>query len=398
MAVRLAQASINEWGGTHGGEAGNQKRTAGKLDGELNVRDWYDRPWPYLIRPKNPEDGKKMAATALACVKNEKIGYDQNERQTLYKQMKANNWDATKVGPCETDCSSLWGVCANSAGIPIDPVVWTGIMVDLAKKSGKFDIITDAAYLRSSAKLRKGDGLVEPGHHAVIVIDDGPNAYDDVVPEPAPAPSPDSYYNNVYVTTASLWLRKGPGTNYGQIVAMPSGTQVYVGKVENGWAEVLYGEKKGYSSMKYLKLIKAAEDAKPIDLMTTSSLHLRADAGILNKSLTIIPANTLLHCDGTYKMVGSTKWYKVAYNGKNGYSSSKYMKEVTPSTTIKFQTTGKLNMRKGPNTSYDVVQVVPYGATVTSDGSYTSAQGVRWYYCTYNGKSGYMSDMYLKKI
>ena len=124
MAVRLAQASINEWGGTHGGEAGNQKRTAGKLDGELNVRDWYDRPWPYLIRPKNPEDGKKMAATALACVKNEKIGYDQNERQTLYKQMKANNWDATKVGPCETDCSSLWGVCANSAGIPIDPVVW----------------------------------------------------------------------------------------------------------------------------------------------------------------------------------------------------------------------------------------------------------------------------------
>lgn len=397
MAVKLAQASINEWGGTHGGNAGNQTRTPGNLDGELNVREWYDRPWTYCIRPKDPAKAEIIANTALACVKNVKIGYDQNERQSLYRQMKANDWDATKVGPCETDCSSLWGVCANSAGIYIDPVVYTGTMKALAEQSGAFEILTDPKYTRSDKYLKRGDGLVKPYDHAVIVISNGSEPSPEPEP-PAPVPpSPDEDYKDVYVTTASLWLRIGPGTNYQTIIAMPSGTQVYVKKIENGWADVLYNNtQKGYASAKYLKLVKESEDIKPIDFIVTGASWLREDAGVTHKGLTIVPANTRLHCDGTYKTVLGRKWYKAAYNGKNGYISSKYLEEAPSS--ISLRATGNVNMRKGPGTDYAVLQVVPIGATVSSSGIYTTAQGVRWYECTYKNVTGYLSDKYLKEI
>ena len=109
MAVRVAQAGSNEWHGTHGGEAGNQRRTgvtasnpAGNLDGELNISDWYNKPWTYVIRAKDPAKREIIANTAYACVANPKIGYDQNQRQTLYDQMRQKNWDASKVGYCET--------------------------------------------------------------------------------------------------------------------------------------------------------------------------------------------------------------------------------------------------------------------------------------------------------
>lgn len=393
--VQIAHAGSNEWGTTHGGEAGNQRRTAGKLDGELKVTDWYDKPWTYCIRPKDPAKAKIIADTALACVKNVKIGYDQNERQTLYRQMKANNWDATKVDYCETDCSSLWGVCANAAGIYIDPVVYTGTMKQFAEQSGAFEILTDEKYLKTDKYLKRGDGLVKPFAHAVIVISDGDSAGQEV-PDPAPAPSVG--YTHVYIATGDVWLRKGPGTNYATIKVVNRGDQVYVKNNVNGWLEVQYGYSTGYSSAKYYKYVEDVEEKTqtPLTLITTAKLWLRQSAGISGKALTVIPQGTRLNCSGNTTMVGSTKWYEVAYNTYVGWSSGKYLKEAPSS--MKFKTTATLNMRKGASTTTDIIQVVSPNQVVTSTGEYITNQGVRWYYCTYNGKSGYMSNMYLKEV
>lgn len=385
MAVRIAQAGLNEWGGTHGGQAGNQTRTPGKLDGELNIENWYSRPWAICLRPKDPTKANIIADTAYGCVKNVKIGYDQNERQTLYYQLKANNWDPSKVGYCETDCSSLWCACCNAAGISIDPVCWTGIMKDLAEKSGAFEILTDSKYLTSTKYLKKGDALVKPGSHAVIVLDNGEETDKESKEE----------FDRVFQTTGSVWMRKGPGTNYGKIKSITIGVQVNVSTIQGNWARVKHNGDIGYVSMKYLKEVDTVITIDPVMLVTTGKIWMRESAGTSGKQILVIPADTKLMCSGSTKKVGETTWYQVAYNNRTGWCSGTYLKKVA---LIKFKTTAKLYMRSGASTKTGVVQVVDANQLVISNGEYITNQGVRWYYCTYNNKSGYMSNLYLKEI
>lgn len=384
--IKFAQAGSNEWHGTHGGQPGNQRRTEGNLDGELNICEWYNKPWTYCIRPKDSNKAAIMAKTAYECVKNSKVGYNQNNRQSLYWQMKSVNWDASKVDYCDTDCSSLWCVTANAAGIPIDPVCWTGILKDLAEQSGAFEILTASKYLTSTKYLKKGDALLKPNAHVVIVIDE-------TVEEPN-IPDPDEKFSMTYVTTAKLWLRKGAGTNYATIVAMDKDTTVLVSKVQNGWARVKYGSYLGWSSLSYLK--KVEDELTPIDFYTTGTVNIRSDAGTSYKVLGVIPYNTLVRSSGRSKNVGSTPWYEVSYNGATGYVSSKYLRKSPKQ--IEFVTTGKVNMRKGPSTNYDIIIAIENGKKVVSDGTYVDAQGVRWYKCTYGENSGYVSNMYLKEV
>lgn len=233
--VRIAQAGLNEWGGTHGGEAGNQLRTDGKLDGELNIREWYNKSWEIVIRPKDPKKAEIIAKTAYECVLNKNIGYDQSQRQTLYYEMKGNKWDASKVRPCETDCSSLWCVCANAAGIPIDPVVYTGTMKEFAEKSGAFTILTAKKYLTSSKYLKRGDALVKPYDHAVIVLDNGEGEAD-------------------YVATGDVYIRKTPITG-ATLGIVPTGGFVTKEPNTYPWIRGTYNGVTGWISTKYLKEI-----------------------------------------------------------------------------------------------------------------------------------------------
>lgn len=385
--IKFAQAGLNEWGGTHGGQPGNQLRTEGNLDGELNVCEWYNKPWEYLIRPKDPKKAAIMAKTAYECVKNKKVGYNQNNRQSLYWQMKGTNWDASKVGFCDTDCSALWCVTANAAGIPIDPVCWTGILVDLARQSGEFEIITDKKYLTSTKLLKKGDALIKPGSHVVNVIDE--TVEEPIIPDPA------EVFDKTYVTTAKLWIRKGPGVEHETIIAMDNNVQVLVSKIENGWARVKYNSYFGWSSLTYLKKVET-EEFTPIDFYTTGTLNIRSNAGTKYAIVGVIPFNTLVRSSGKKKMVGETAWYEVNYQGATGYISSKYLVEAPK--PMNFITTGDVNMRKGPSTDFDVVTVLTSGTKVKSNGKYVDAQGVRWYECTANNKSGYVSNLYLKEL
>lgn len=57
-----------------------------------------------------------------------------------------------------------------------------------------------------------------------------------------------------YVTTGSLNLRTGPGTNYSVRTLMPAGATVRVFSSQNNWARVFYNGYLGYASMSYLKL------------------------------------------------------------------------------------------------------------------------------------------------
>lgn len=83
MSVKIGHASIDENNKISGGAAGDQ---TGK---EVCVRDWYNKSWNCVIRPKDKEVAEKIAkAMEQACASNY-IGYDQSQRTTLYTQAKA---------------------------------------------------------------------------------------------------------------------------------------------------------------------------------------------------------------------------------------------------------------------------------------------------------------------
>ena len=91
----------------HGGKAGDQ------TGHEWELKAWYNRPWNYVYRyEKDSRVGMTLANLACGAAQNNNIGYDQYERTTYYTQLKANNYDPTKISKkCESDCSC--GVMSN---------------------------------------------------------------------------------------------------------------------------------------------------------------------------------------------------------------------------------------------------------------------------------------------
>ena len=262
MAVLIGHAAIDENGNVIGGAAGDQ---TGK---EVCTREWYAKGWTQLVRPKTPALAEKIAATMEAACKNDNIGYDQSGRLTLYDAAKAVNFDLSKIKTkVECDCSALVGVCVIAGGVNITPNIYTGNMTNALKSTGKFDVMTASKYLTSSDYLKRGDILVKPYDHTVVVLSNGSKANADsgaVTPTPTDtimyAESFDASIKGQYKVTTDLYLRRGAGTGY--------------------------------------------------------------------KFITVLPEKATVHNYGYYTMVGSTKWLYVAWNGYVGFCSSKYLKKA----------------------------------------------------------------------
>lgn len=174
MAVKIGHASIDENGKIAGGSAGDQ---TGK---ELCIRNWYDKGWNVLLRPKSAELAEKSARFTEAAVKNEMIGYDQGQRNTLYKQAKASGFDPAKINvKCECDCSSLMHVAAIAGGAHLEygsnGFTTRNMRAEFAD-SGDYSVIKDAEYLKSDKLLKRGDILVKEGSHTVMVLENGSGA------------------------------------------------------------------------------------------------------------------------------------------------------------------------------------------------------------------------------
>lgn len=158
------------------GEDGFRKQKPGdQTKKEVCIRDWWDDEWNVLIRPASKDMAEKMAQYCIQACANDNIGYDMKDRNTLYKELKKHNWDFTAVGPCECDCSSLMTCCAIASGAKIRygfnaPV--TSTMREVFEKTGQFEILTEARFLRGTEWIKPGDILVSEGKHTVCVLGD----------------------------------------------------------------------------------------------------------------------------------------------------------------------------------------------------------------------------------
>lgn len=180
MSVKVGSARIDENGKAHGGRAGDQ---TGK---EVSTQSYYvhSKGWR-VFRAKDSAVAEKIARCMQAACDNKHVGYDQYERNTLYKQAEKVGFDVNKVtSDCETDCSALVRVCCAFAGILGLPEGFrTTNEPSNLLKTGAFVELTGSKYQSQSLYLGRGDILcTKTQGHTVVVLSNGSKYEGTVVP------------------------------------------------------------------------------------------------------------------------------------------------------------------------------------------------------------------------
>ena len=123
---------------------------------------------------------------------------------------------------------------------------------------------------------------------------------------------------------------------------------------------------------------------------TTGNLRLRQSASTSGSILATVPEGT----EVSVLEAAQNGWYKVEWNGQQGYMSADYLTVRVNPTELGTGTpnTGSdyLNMRSGPGTGYSKVGSIPPTATLT-----ITAEENGWYKTSYNGVTGYVSSAYV---
>lgn len=170
--MNLVHASVSE-----NGNAGwdNNAKAGDQTGKEVCVRSWYSKPWDIMLRYPDKSIAAKAAAAAVKLANSNLVGYDQSERNTLYKALKIYNFDVDAYiesgWETETDCSAfVYAVFA--CFIPTmrydgnAPV--TSTMRSLYSEWG-FVVHTGTGYL-SGNNLINGDILANEISHTAIAI------------------------------------------------------------------------------------------------------------------------------------------------------------------------------------------------------------------------------------
>lgn len=172
MTVYVGSARIDERGKATGGKAGDQ---SGK---ELSIQKWYKHSgggWTSVIHIIDPVKRKKYRDFIKWACNSSLIGYDQYERTTLYKAIKALGFENYKKlnKKVECDCSSLVACGLIVAGIDV-PCNWrTGTLEGICKESkykGILAVYTSSSYTNATSKLYDGDIINKRYSHVVTVI------------------------------------------------------------------------------------------------------------------------------------------------------------------------------------------------------------------------------------
>ncbi|MBQ9973854.1 MAG: SH3 domain-containing protein [Oscillospiraceae bacterium] len=255
---------------------------------------------------------------------------------------------------------------------------------------------------------------------------DGQPAQTDTPAQTAPATQTTQQAGKV--NASSLNVRSGAGTGYGKVTSLTKGTSVTVLDEENGWYRITAGGKTGYVSKQYITLTDSPVPAQPepapqpsdtaapgtdtqaerFGKVNASSLNVRSGPGSSHARVKTLSSGTLVSITGE-----ENGWYHITVGDETGYVSKQYITlvedapqstqpsdEPTPapapdsptdnqqtgdsqqagdSKTYGIVSTGSLNIRSGPGSSYDKVGSLSSGKQVELleklDGWYRIAEG-----------------------
>lgn len=279
MAKYIAHASIDENGTAKNGCAGDQTTK------EVCIRTWYPKSWNYVLRIENEEVRIQFANNMIDIAKNNNIGYDQNQRNTLLTQAKKVDFDFSKITvKCECDCSSMVTIALLGAIYIVlgedaydeayETLVVSGNCATTSTLKNrmlkltmfKVSVYASSDYTDGTSKAVFGDIYNKAGSHVVCYIDTGSKVTKTVtksVTATDSAKSKDTTLAGTYKVTAS-WLnvRHGAGAKKEHMVTIPKGTNVknygyYTEVDETKWLYVQFTyegtEYIGFCSSKYLE-------------------------------------------------------------------------------------------------------------------------------------------------
>ncbi len=156
-------------------------------------------------------------------------------------------------------------------------------------------------------------------------------------PQPQPeTPQPTNQTGKVINVSSSLNVRQGPSTNHTVIGSLSNGQSVTILGKEGNWYKIEYGSSVGYVSADYIQVTgtapvvetpPAVEDHNTDSfkvVITASSLNVREGPGTNYGKLGALAT-------GETVIVHETKdgWYRISYNGKDGWISAEYAMKVS---------------------------------------------------------------------
>ena len=277
MAVTICHSSIDERGKASGGSSGDQ---TGR---EVCTRVWYDKGWNIYIEYPDAKIMAKAAAIAKKLADSGLVGYDQNQRNTLYQQLKKCGWDVDKYiksgVKTECDCSSfIYAVyCCLIAGMRSDSnAPTTSTMRAMYKKWG-FTVYTAKKYLTSDKYLKTGGILVKESSHTVMAITNGSGVSNPVSVPTAEVKTDNSIKGKVYkvvTNTDPLNIRSIPSTSGSKLGKIPKGDKVTAtGEVSNGWYKITYKGITGWVSGEWIKAVSTKTISKGDTVKFTGTIH-----------------------------------------------------------------------------------------------------------------------------
>lgn len=176
--IDIVHASISENGTAHNAMPGDQTHK------EVCVRKWYNKPWDMILRHPDTTVTERAANIGVLLANSNLVGYDQDNRNTLYEELKKNSFSVSSYINSnvltETDCSAFVTACFVCAGE--DDLRYTGnapttrTMEKVFQMAG-FNVLKEKKYLTTDEHLRKGDVLLKVGSHTVIACSSGSKAY-----------------------------------------------------------------------------------------------------------------------------------------------------------------------------------------------------------------------------
>lgn len=172
--VKISNSGSDENGRYRGGKAGDQ---TGR---EWYIRSWYNRPWNCVLRHPDANVRANIAHLSVLAAQNDKIGYDQNQRDTFWTQLKLAKYDPSKIDTaCESDCSAgviaitkAVGYILGDAKLQDVGATYTGNMRSAYLNAG-FMCLTASKYTENDDYLLAGDILLNDAHHVCTAVTNG---------------------------------------------------------------------------------------------------------------------------------------------------------------------------------------------------------------------------------